>query len=128
MPVPKANQRAVNKYVKNNYDRINVTMPKGRKETIQAHADIYSQSVNAYINAAIDEKMERDTTGSPSEVAETPTGAGMVSLPPETLKTAQEAAEAAGEGLPQFIGRAVTTQAKRDKTARKLKGGEHHDG
>ncbi len=63
MPVPKANQRAVNKYVKNNYDRINVTMPKGKKETIQAHAEAQGQSVNAYINAAIDEKMSREAVG-----------------------------------------------------------------
>lgn len=63
MPVPKANQRAVNKYVKNNYDRINVTMLKGKKETIQDCAAAAGQSVNAYINAAIDEKMKRDNEG-----------------------------------------------------------------
>ena len=62
MPVPKSNQRAVNKYVKNNYDRVNVTMPKGKKDTIQAHAEKQGLSTNAYINAAIDEKMERDNS------------------------------------------------------------------
>lgn len=115
MAVPKANQRAVNKYVKNNYDRINVTMPKGKKDTIQAHAEASSQSVNAYINAAIDSRMGQEDTGE----------ARGISLPPDTVKAAQEAAEAAGEGLPQFIDRAVTTQAKRDAVERKLKGGEH---
>lgn len=60
MAVPKANQRAVNKYVKNNYDRINVTMPKGRKDEIKAHAEDRGESVNAFINRAIDETMERD--------------------------------------------------------------------
>lgn len=60
MAVPKANQRAVNKYVKNNYDRINVTMPKGRKDEIKAHAEGRGESVNAFINRAIDETMERD--------------------------------------------------------------------
>ena len=34
LAVTKANQRAVNKYVKNNYDRINVTMAKGKKDTL----------------------------------------------------------------------------------------------
>ena len=33
--VSKAQQRAVNKYVKANYDRVNVTFPKGRKESIR---------------------------------------------------------------------------------------------
>ena len=58
--VSKAQQRAVNKYVKANYDRINVTMPKGRKEYIQSHAEARGESVNAFINRAIDEAMERD--------------------------------------------------------------------
>ena len=60
MPVPKANQRAVNKYVKNNYDRINVTMPKGKKETIQSYAEAQGESVNGFIGRAISEAMERD--------------------------------------------------------------------
>ena len=34
-PVSKAQQRSVNKYVKENYDRINVTFSKGRKEVIK---------------------------------------------------------------------------------------------
>ena len=61
MTVSKAQQKAVNKYVKENYDRINVTMPKGKKEEIQACANRHGLSVTAYINAAIDEKMARDT-------------------------------------------------------------------
>ena len=60
MAVPKANQRAVNKYVKNNYDRINVTMPKGKKADIQSHAAAQGESVNGFINRAIDHEMERD--------------------------------------------------------------------
>ena len=36
MAVSKAQQRAVNKYVKNNYDEIKLRMPKGKKEIIQA--------------------------------------------------------------------------------------------
>lgn len=67
MATSKAAQRAVNKYMKENYDRVNLTMPRGKKEDVQAHATRQGLSVNAYINAAIDEKMERDNAG---EVAE----------------------------------------------------------
>ena len=63
MPVSKAQQKAVNKYMAANYDRINLTVPKGKKDTIQAHAEKKGLSTNAYINAAIDEKMERDKEG-----------------------------------------------------------------
>ena len=60
MTISKAQQKAVNKYVKENYDRINVNMPKGKKEKIQEQAAVCGMSVNAYINAAIDEKLSRN--------------------------------------------------------------------
>ena len=60
MTVSKAQQKAVNKYVRENYDRINVNMPKGKKEEIQAHAARLGLSVNAFINAAIDEKIAKE--------------------------------------------------------------------
>ncbi len=63
MAVSKANQRAVNKYVKANYDRVNVTMPKGRKAELQAYATARGESVNGFINRAIDRQMERDMEG-----------------------------------------------------------------
>lgn len=60
MAVTKAAQRAVNKYMKDNYDRINLTVPKGEKETIQAHAASMGESANGFISRAIREAMERD--------------------------------------------------------------------
>lgn len=58
--VSKAQQKAVHKYVKNNYDRIELTVSKGHKAEIKAHADAHKESVNGFINRAIDETMERD--------------------------------------------------------------------
>lgn len=49
-----------NQFIRETYDRINLTVPKGRKDVIQSHAAAQSQSVNAYINQAVDERMERD--------------------------------------------------------------------
>lgn len=60
MAVSKAQQRAVNKYVREKYDKLLLTMPKGHKAEIQAHAAAQGESVNGFINRAIDEKMERD--------------------------------------------------------------------
>lgn len=62
MPASKAQQKAVNKYMKTNYDRVNLTLPKGRKDEIKAHAEERSESVNAFITRAIDETMQRDKT------------------------------------------------------------------
>lgn len=49
-----------NKYIAKAYDRVNLTMPKGRKDIIQAHAEAHGESVNGFINRAISEAMERD--------------------------------------------------------------------
>lgn len=50
MPATKAAQKAVNKYMKNNYDRVNLTIPKGKKDIIQAYATARGESVNGLIN------------------------------------------------------------------------------
>lgn len=60
MTVSKAQQRAVNKYMKENYDRVNLTLPRGMKDTIKAHAESQGESLNAFINRAIAQTMERD--------------------------------------------------------------------
>ena len=49
-----------NDYIARAYDRVNLTMPKGRKEIIQAHAEARGESVNGFINRAIDEQLKRD--------------------------------------------------------------------
>ena len=43
-----------------NLDRLSVAVPKGKKDLIKAHAEARGESVNAFINRAIDETMERD--------------------------------------------------------------------
>ena len=60
MPTTKAGQKAVAKYMKNNYDEIKVRVTKGRKDKIKAHAEEKGESVNGFINRAIDETIERD--------------------------------------------------------------------
>lgn len=53
-----------NTWIAEKLDRVNLTMPKGKKELIKAHAaQKDGGSVNAFINRAIDETMERDTQG-----------------------------------------------------------------
>jgi uncharacterized protein (DUF1778 family) len=60
MPASKAQQRATNKYISKAYDRINLTVPKGQKEVIQAHAEARGESVNGFIGRAISETIKRD--------------------------------------------------------------------
>lgn len=57
-----AQQRAVHKYVKNNYDRLELSVPKGEKEEIQQAAKQAGQSVNAYVHEAVKRRMEQEQT------------------------------------------------------------------
>jgi len=60
MPATKAQQKAVSKYMKENYDEIKVRVEKGRRDKIKAYAEANGESVNGFICRAITETMERD--------------------------------------------------------------------
>ncbi len=63
MAVSKAQQKATNKWIAKAYDRINLTVPKGKQQSIKSHAEEQGESVNGFINRAIDETMARDREG-----------------------------------------------------------------
>lgn len=101
MPVSKAQQRAVSRYMKENYDVYQIRMPKGQKDIIKAHAEAQGESVNAFIGRAISETMSRDkapqrpqeaiavqgNTQATQAAQEQPTGAtGTESVPLHTLE------------------------------------------
>ena len=52
--------KAKNKFNESNYDRINLIVPKGKKEAIKNHAVEQKESLNGFINRAIDEAIEHD--------------------------------------------------------------------
>lgn len=49
-----------NRYNAKAYDRINLTIPKGQKEIIKAHAESKGESLNGFIQRAIQTTMEQD--------------------------------------------------------------------
>lgn len=52
---------SIKRYEDKAYDKVLVRMPKGRKDEIKSHTEQKGQSVNGFINEAIDEKLKRDT-------------------------------------------------------------------
>lgn len=46
-----------NDYIKEKYDRINLTVPKGRKEEIKKKAAAAGKSVNEYINSLLEKDL-----------------------------------------------------------------------
>ena len=110
-----------NTWIAEKLDRVNLTMPKGKKELIKAHAALKDGgSVNAFINRAIQETMDNDSADRPQEASGRTLSDGSYTLSPDTLASAQMAAEATGEDIPQFITRAVDTQIQRDKLSLQL--------
>lgn len=59
----KNSYESIKRYEDKAYDKVLVRMPKGRKAEIQSHTGASGQSVNGFINEAIDEKLERDNEG-----------------------------------------------------------------
>lgn len=58
MAVSKAQQAAVHKYVREKYDRMELTLPKGRKEELKAIAAANGESVNAFVSRLVNEAIE----------------------------------------------------------------------
>ena len=101
MPVSKAQQKAVNKYMAENYDRINLVVPKGRRDELRAQAEAAGKSLNSYLIGLIEGETQQYIT-------------------PEALNTAIVAAEAAGEPIQEWITRAIKDTASRDEQIRMI--------
>lgn len=106
MPVSKAQQKAVNKYMAENYDRINLVVPKGRREELRAKAEAAGKSLNSYLIGLIQ-------GDDPAPVPQAPQH-----ITPEAMNTAIVAAEAAGEPIQDWITRAIKDTANRDEQLR----------
>ena len=93
-----AQARAHKKYIAQ-FVEIKIRTTPERRETIQNAAASQGQSVNAYINQAIDERMTRDGGGVIETVTapESPSASGGV-LTPAALETAAQAAQNAVQG------------------------------
>lgn len=57
----KSATRAKNKYNSSHYDNLRIICPKGKKDEIKSHAEARGESINAFVNRAIDEQIKRDT-------------------------------------------------------------------
>lgn len=115
MAVSEAQKKSAQKWDAANLDRVSIAMPKGMKDMVKAAAAVAGESMNQYIICATEQRIN-----SSQNAAGAPQGVGAI-LTPETLKTAQEAAQRAGETVTAFVGRAVDVQAQRDKVMQAMK-------
>ena len=71
MAISEAQQRAVAKYNAANYERVELRLKKGKKSLLKAHAQTHGESLNEFVNRAIDETLERDQAATAAD-ADTP--------------------------------------------------------
>lgn len=110
MAVSKAQQKAVNKYVKSNYDRIElVVKPKGRKEEIKAHASTMGETLNSFITRAIKETMERDGSGHSPTLEDSQMQNSVPQIEPQPVPEET--------GLPSYLTPDILAHIDRDKFA-----------
>ena len=51
-----------NRYAAKTYDQVRLLVPKGHKAELQAHAAARGESLNGFVNRAIMETLERDSS------------------------------------------------------------------
>lgn len=57
-----ARKRANEKYNAKAYDEVKFRVPKGKKDTIKTHAEQQGESLNKFLNRAVNDTMERDNS------------------------------------------------------------------
>ena len=67
MALTTARKKANAKYEAKAYDKTLIRLPKGRLDEIRAHIEPAGESLNGFINRAIDHEMERDSQKQPPE-------------------------------------------------------------
>ena len=105
-PASKAQQRAQNKWIASTYDRINLTVEKGRKDVIKAFADAQGESVNSFINRAVNAAMSGEQAA--GDRAHAPL------VTPERFVRISEHIKRTGETPEEFVGRAIEDTIARD--------------
>ena len=66
-PASKARIDANRRYNEKAYDRIELKVPKGRKAELQEHAKTHGESLNGFVNRAIDVVVDMDNEAEDKE-------------------------------------------------------------
>lgn len=121
MAPSEAQKRASNKYNLEHMSTLGCKVKKAQAAAFKAYCETQGSTSNTvlkdFVLGCIGEQEPGMAPETPQEAPGRPAGGGGISLHPKALKTAQEAAQSVGETVPQFVERAVETQAKRDKSS-----------
>nr|DAL35289.1 MAG TPA_asm: CopG-like protein [Caudoviricetes sp.] len=120
MAVSDAKKKANAKWDSENMATLACKVKKDHADKFKAYCSEIGKTSNAVLRECVLSCIGESTGESPQKPAGGPQGEGAI-LTPAALKTAQEAAQRAGETVPAFVSRAVDIQAKRDEIMQGLK-------
>ncbi len=115
MAPSEAQKRASNKYNLEHMSTLGCKVRKAQAVAFKAYCQNQGSTSNTVLKDFV-----LGCIGEQETLSQAGESAPGVPLSPEAVKAAQEAAESTGETVPQFIGRAVQTQAQRDKASLSL--------
>lgn len=115
-----AQKRASAKYQRENIASLACRVKKEQAEKFKAYCSEIGKTSNAVLRECVLSCIGEAMGESPQQPAGAPQGEGAI-LTPAALKTAQEAAQRAGETVPAFVSRSVETQAQRDKVMQAMR-------
>ena len=98
MAITEARIRANRKYNEKAYDRIELKVTKGKKADLQTHASNNGESLNRFVNRAIDETVKRD--GGDNVIMSMPGGVSRRQI--EAMQKFREAIRNCNEPVPEF--------------------------
>lgn len=110
-----AQKRASNKYNLEHMSTLGCKVRKAQAVAFKAYCQNQGSTSNTVLKDFV-----LGCIGEQETLSQAGESAPGVPLSPEDVKAAQEAAESTGETVPQFIGRAVQTQAQQDKASLSL--------
>ena len=120
MAVSDAKKKANAKWDSENMATLACKVKKDHADKFKAYCSEIGKTSNAVLRECVLSCIGEAMGESPQQPAGAPQGMGAI-LTPAALKTAQEAAQRAGETVPAFVSRAVDIQAKRDEIMQGLK-------
>lgn len=115
-----AQKRASAKYQRENIASLACRVKKEQAEKFKAYCSEIGKTSNAVLRECVLSCIGEAMGESPQQPAGASQGEGAI-LTPAALKTAQEAAQRAGETVPAFVSRSVETQAQRDKVMQAMR-------
>lgn len=124
MAVSDAKKKANAKWDSENMATLACKVKKDHADKFKGYCLEIGKTSNAVLRECVLSCIGEAMGESPQQPAGAPQGEGGYPFTPAALKTAQEAAQRAGETVPAFVGRAVETQAQRDKVMQAMRAKE----